>query len=62
MKISNRTVDDLLTLIEHTRIDISFDGGGSYNLGDSDNTHDVKSAKKAERAIEFIKIIILQRD
>jgi hypothetical protein len=60
MKLSKRTTDDLLTLIEHTRADISFDGGGTFNLGDDDNTHDAKSAKKAERAIDFIKRLILE--
>jgi hypothetical protein len=59
MKMPQRIVDDLLTLIRHTRTDIGFNGGGTYNLGDNDNTHDKKEAKKAERAIEFIKKLIL---
>ena len=60
MKLSKRTIDDLLTMIRHTRIDISYDGGGSYNKGDSNHSHDPKDARKSERAIEFIKKLIIE--
>jgi hypothetical protein len=57
MKISERTIDDLLTLIEHSHRDMSYGGGGSYT---SENCEDYnkKDGKKALRAIEFIKKII----
>lgn len=62
MKISKRTVDDLITLIEHVHQDISFNGGGTFCKHDLDNSHDPVDARKAERAITFIKKLILDRD
>jgi hypothetical protein len=59
MKISDRTVNDLLNLVGHARRDISYREGGSYGDGDD---FDKKAIKSSERAIDFIKEIILQRD
>lgn len=56
--LSKKEVGDLKTIIQHTLVDISFGGGGSYNLGDSDYSHDEKSAKRARNAIELIKFIV----
>lgn len=58
MKITKRIADDLRTLIRHTRADISYNGGGSYNKGDDNNSHDPIDARKAERAIAFIEELI----
>lgn len=57
MKISQRTTNDLLTLIEHARHDIHYGEGGTYNAGEDEI--DYKAIKKAERAIDFIKSLIL---
>lgn len=57
MKISNTTVNDLLTLIDHTRRDIQYGEGGTYNEGEDEI--DTKAIKQAERAIDFIKQIII---
>lgn len=61
MKLSPRQIDDLLTLVEHTRTDLSYYEGGSYTE-DSGETFNKKDAKKSERAIELIKKIILERE
>ena len=63
MKISNRTVDDLLTMVQHSRIDISYDAGGSFLdvKVKTDNKLDTKDVRKVERAIKFIEKIILER-
>jgi len=61
MKLSKQTVDDLLTLIEHVRTDVSYGCGGTFNLGE-DDSYDEKSVKKAERGIDFIKKLIIDRD
>ena len=64
MKLSQKRIDDLLTLIEHSRRDIRYGEGGSYNMdaGGTESAFDEKSAKKSERAIEFIQDLILTRD
>lgn len=67
MKLSPREVDDLLTLVEHARMDIAFGSEGSYlNIGEMDAESrggaDKKAIKKSERAIDLIKRIIIQRD
>lgn len=58
MKLTTRQIDDLLTLIEHTRTDLSYGEGGSFNYGEG---FDEKDAKKAERAIAIIKQLIILR-
>ena len=61
--MNKRNIDDLLTLIEHTRRDISYGWGGTFGgeyYKDGEEKFDEVSARKAERAIEFIKKIILQ--
>lgn len=67
MKLSQRTVDDLLTIIAHTKEDMSYGDEGSYYNIDKMNKNcdcpfDQKSAKSAERAIAFIKKLILERE
>lgn len=61
MKISKQTKNDLLTLIEHTRADISAEGEGFYSDIDNDGERvmDKKAIKEAQRAIEFIKQLII---
>ena len=64
MKLSKRTIDDLLTMIQHSRADISFREGGSFNKEDKncDWPFDPIDAKKVERAIEWIKKLIIQNN
>lgn len=57
MKLSAKNTNDLLNLIDHTRLDISYGVGGSY--GDGDDYLDSKGIKSSERAIILIKKIIL---
>jgi hypothetical protein len=61
MKLSKRTIEDLLTLISHVRADINYGGNGTYNKDDGHGGYafDEKDGKKSERAIEAIKKIIL---
>ena len=53
---------DLLTLCEHALTDISFEGEGSYNLGDNDNNFDPLDAGRAVRAITYIKNLVRAND
>lgn len=62
MKISQRTINDLLTLISHARRDISYEQGGTYNTGADGEDFDTKEAKASERAIDFIKELILTKN
>jgi len=62
MKISPRMVNDLLTLIQHTRTNISWGVGGSFNTGEDGQEIDTAAVKSAERAIDFIKTLIMQRE
>ncbi len=64
MKISDKTVDDLQTLIHHARVDIDFGEGGSYNRDPGsgvDWPFDKIDAKKSQRAMEFIRKLIESR-
>lgn len=56
--LTKKEVECLRTIINHTRADISFDGGGSYNMGDADNSPDKKAEAKAVEAIGLIEFII----
>jgi hypothetical protein len=56
-KLSKRDIEDLLTMIRHTRADISYNEGGSYN--DMEDNVDDKDVAASKRAIEIIKKIIL---
>ncbi len=65
MKLTRQQTEDLLTLVHHARTDISFREGGSYNTegkekDDPDYVFDEKDAKAAQRAIDFIKQLIVQ--
>lgn len=60
MKFTQKQVNDLLNLIDHARTDISYDEGGTY--GTAEDTLDKKAIASSERAIEFIKTLILERD
>lgn len=55
-------VNDLLTLIQHTRTNISWGVGGSFNTGEDGQEIDTAAVKSAERAIDFIKTLIMQRE
>ncbi len=52
--------DDLLVMIQHTRGDMSFREGGTFNAGKDFEDFDEKDAKKVLRAIEFIKKLIIE--
>jgi hypothetical protein len=58
MKLSNKAIDDLLTLVDHVRRDISYGEGGTYTTVDNSSVDKV-AIKKAERAIDFIKGFII---
>lgn len=57
---TKRDIDDLLVLIHHVCRDISYGGEGSYvkDVG-GDNVFDGMDAKKAQRAIEVLKRLLL---
>lgn len=59
MKLTQRQVNDLLTLIEHARTDIAYKEGGTYVDLDDDDKADEKAIRASERAIEFIKKLIV---
>lgn len=56
--LSNREEKDIRLLLEHVRTDLSFFGGGTFNLGDDENSFDEKSANKVIEAIEGIEWIL----
>lgn len=58
LELGKREQEALRVIKEHTLIDLSFEGEGSYNKGDSDNSYDEKEAKKARRGIEVIDFIL----
>ena len=58
LKLNKTDVKEIKLLLRHTIEDISYDGGGTFNKGDNDNTFDEKEAKKAISAIESIKWIL----
>lgn len=60
MKIPRRTVEDLLVLIDHTRTDLSYGAGGSYVSMEDQEKVEKGEVRSAERAIEFIKQLIIQ--
>lgn len=66
MKLTEKQVDDLLTLVDHARKDIGYGWGGSYGGYEESDKEEKREAnkkiKKSERAIELIKKIILERD
>ncbi len=66
MKLSQRQINDLLNLIDHSRRDISYGQGGSFGGYEEEDKKAEKESEKeiksAERAIELIKTIIMQRD
>ncbi len=57
---TQREINDLLVLIHHARRDIAYGGDGSYvKDAGGENAPDKKEAKKAERAIEALKRVML---
>jgi hypothetical protein len=64
MKISKRTIDDLLIMTSHSRQDISYGDGGTFNqfIKNGKEDFDPVDARRVLRAIEFIKKLILERD
>lgn len=56
MKLTNRQINDLLNMVDHTRRDISYGEGGTFGDGES---CDKKTLKSVERAIKVINLIIL---
>ena len=59
MKLSKRAITDLLNLVDHSRMDISYGEGGTYYNKEKTDEIDYKGIKSSERAIEIIKTIIL---
>lgn len=64
MRLTKKDVDCLLTLVEHTRQDLSYGWGGTYGDGSSDDSGknsgiDKKEVTKALRGIDVIKRLIL---
>ncbi len=66
MKLSKKQIDDLLTLVDHTRKDIGYGWGGTYGGYDESDKgaerESEKNIRKSERAIELIKQIIITRN
>jgi len=66
MRISPRQVNDLLNLIDHARRDIEYGWGGTYGGYEESDKQAAKeskqSVKNTERAINFIKKLILERN
>ena len=63
MKISQRTVNDLLAMIYHSRQNIGYGESGSFTVENKKGewVFDTKSVKQVERAIDFIKKVLLER-
>lgn len=57
IRFTKRECDDFLTLIHHMRNNIAYGEGGTFNDGD-DNV-DTKEVKKVERAIERLKVLLV---
>jgi len=60
MKLTRQQARDLLTMIEHSRRDISFREGGSFVDLNNEEEVDHVAVKSVERAIDVIKQLILQ--
>jgi hypothetical protein len=50
--------NNIQMLLAHCREDLSYEGGGTYNLHDNENTFDQKKANKAIEAIKDIEWIV----
>lgn len=61
MKINKSTKNALLTLIEHSCVDLSFGEEGTHVYVDEsgERAFDKKSAKQTKQAIEFIKQLVI---
>lgn len=62
MKISKRSVNDLIMITETVRTMISWGEGGSFNCIDDPDKIDYKAIKSAKRGIEFIERMLMQRE
>jgi hypothetical protein len=49
---------EIRLLLEHSRRDIDFGGGGSFSKYDNENTFDEKEADKVRRGIEAVEWIL----
>lgn len=58
VKLTKREIEDFLELISHVRTDISFGEGGTFNKWE-DGSFDEKAVKKVQRAIDRLKIIMV---
>jgi len=66
IKLTQKQIEDLLTLINHAEKDISYGWGSSYGGYDEEDKQEIadhkKAVKKSERAIKVIKKIILMQN
>lgn len=55
--LTKSEIEALDVVAKHSAIDQSYEGGGSFNKGDNENTYDYKEGNKAilgRKVIEFI--------
>lgn len=60
MKLSQKQVNEILTLIGHVRNDISFGAGGTFVDWEKDDYPDLKEIKKVENAINTLKVLCIE--
>ncbi len=58
LRFGKREEEAMRCVLQHCKLDISFGGGGSFNLGDNDNTEDIKEIVKAKKGIELFEWIL----
>ena len=51
-------VKNIELMLKHVMEDLSYGGGGTFNLGDNENSFDTKNASKVVEAIDDIKWIL----
>ena len=61
MKLTQKEINNLIVMIQHSRIDMSYGEGGTFNYTDKNGTsdYDEKEAKRVEQAMITIKRLIL---
>lgn len=58
LKFGKREEEAMRTVLMHCKIDISYDGGGSFTIGDNENNPDLKEIAKAKEGIKLFEWIL----
>ncbi len=58
MKLTKKEKKAIECLAMHSRIDLSYEGGGTFNKGDDNNSFDEKDAEKVRTALAIIRLMV----